>query len=118
MGGGGGGKRCICLCEVSTKIAYGGSNLQLSMYKLHKRVQQLFLSYGNEIHTCATVKEPIEDKTFKVSYIISHNIYNNRGTALSTSQIYTYLLKVTEVLFLLEGRFANMACIYTFMHPF
>ena len=32
-------KRCICPCEESTKIAYGCSNLQLSMYKLHKRVQ-------------------------------------------------------------------------------
>ena len=85
-------KRCTNPCEVTTKIAYGGSKLQLSMYKLHKRVQQLFiLSYGNEIHTCATVKQHIEDKIFKILYIISHNIYNNRGTALSTSKIYTYL---------------------------
>ena len=62
------------------------------MYKLHKRVQQLFfLSYGNEIHTCATVKEHIEDKKLKFLYIISHNIYNNRGTALLTSKIYTYI---------------------------
>ena len=38
-------KRCICPCEVGTKIAYGGSNLQLSMYKLHKRGQQLFYFY-------------------------------------------------------------------------
>ena len=37
-------KRCICQCEVSTKITYGGSNLQLSMYKLHKRGQQLFFN--------------------------------------------------------------------------
>ena len=36
-------KRCIYPCEVSTKIAYGGSKLQLSLYKLHKKVQQLFL---------------------------------------------------------------------------
>ena len=86
-------KRCICQCELSTKIEYGGSNLQLSMYRLHQKVQQLFflLSYGSEIHTCATVKENIEDKIFKILYIISHNIYNNRGTALSTSKIYTYL---------------------------
>ena len=35
-------KRCICPCEVGTKIAFGGSNLKLSMYKLHKRGQQLF----------------------------------------------------------------------------
>ena len=35
-------KRCIFSCGVSTKIAYGGSNLQLSMYKLHKRVSYCF----------------------------------------------------------------------------
>ena len=85
-------KRCIFSCGVSTKIAYGGSNLQLSMYKLHKRVSYcFFLSYDNEIHTCATVKEHVEDRIFKISYIISHNIYNNRGTALSTFKNYTYL---------------------------
>ena len=46
-------KRCICPCEVGTKIIYGGSNLQMSMYKLHKRGQQLFffLFYGNEINS-------------------------------------------------------------------
>ena len=85
-------KRYFCPCEVGTKITYGGTNLHLSMYKLHKRGQQLFFSfYSNEIHTCATVKDHMEDKIFKILYIISHNIYNNRGTALSTSKIYTYL---------------------------
>ena len=38
-------KQCICLCEVGTKITYGGSNLQLSMYKLHNRGQQLFFDF-------------------------------------------------------------------------
>ena len=61
------------------------------MYELHKRGQEWSLIYGNEIHTCATVKGHIEDKIFKIMYIISHNIYNNRGTALSTSNIYTNL---------------------------
>ena len=85
-------KRCIHPCEQSTKIAYAGSKLQKNKYKLHKQVQQLFfLSYDNEIHTCATFKEHIEDQIFKILYIISHNINNNRGTALSTSDIYTYL---------------------------
>ena len=57
-------KRCIFPCEVGTKNTYGGSNLQLSMYKLHKRgvFFLFFLFYGNEIHTCATVKDHIEDK--------------------------------------------------------
>ena len=35
-----------------------------------------FLFYGNEIHTCATVKDHIKDKIFKILYFISHNIYN------------------------------------------
>ena len=38
-------KRCICPCEVGTKITYGGSNLQLSMYEIHMRGQQLFFFY-------------------------------------------------------------------------
>ena len=38
-------KRYVCPCEVGTKITYGGSNLQLSMYKLYKRGQQLFCFY-------------------------------------------------------------------------
>ena len=38
------------------------------------------LFYGNEIHTWATVKDHIQDKIFKILYIISHNIYNNRDT--------------------------------------
>ena len=62
------------------------------MHKLHVSGQQLFfLFYGYEIHTCATVKDHIEDKILKILYIISHSIYTNRGTALSTSKIYTYL---------------------------
>ena len=75
-------KRCSCPCEVGTKITYGGSNLQLSMYKLHKRLAIVFLFYGNEIHTCFTVKDHIEDKIFKILYIISHNICNNIGPLL------------------------------------
>ena len=72
-------KRWSSPCEVGTKITYAGSNLHF------------FLFFGNEIHTYATVKDHIEDTIFKILYIISHNIYNNRGTALSTSNIYTYL---------------------------
>ena len=40
-----GNKQCICPCQVGTKITYGGSNLQLSMYTLHKRGQRLFFFY-------------------------------------------------------------------------
>ena len=45
---------------------------------------------ATKIHTCATVKDHIENKIFKILYIISYNIYNNRGIDLSTSTIYTY----------------------------
>ena len=38
-------KRRICPCEIGTKITYAGSNLQLSMDRLHKRGQQLFFFY-------------------------------------------------------------------------
>ena len=66
-------KRCICPFEVCTKITYGGLNLQLSMYKLHQRSQQLFfLFYGDEIHTCATVKDYIEDKLPCILYHITY----------------------------------------------
>ena len=68
-------KRCICPCEASTKIAYCGSNLRLSMYKLHKKVQQLlFLSYGKEIHTCATVKNILKIRYSK-SCMLYHITY-------------------------------------------
>ena len=63
-------KRCICPCELGTKSTYGGSNLQLSMYKLHKRSAIVFVFYVNEIHTCATVKDHFEDKIFKILCII------------------------------------------------
>ena len=55
-----------------------------------REVRNCFRFYGNEIHTCATVKDHIEAKIFKILYIISHKIYNNRVTAESTSKIYTY----------------------------
>ena len=84
-------KRCIYPSEESTKIAYSGSKLQLSIYKLHKKVQQLVFYLMVTKFIFVTVKDHIEDKIFKILYIISHNIYNNRGTALSTSKIYTYL---------------------------
>ena len=37
-------KRCICSCDVGTEITYCGSNLQLSMYKLHQRGQHFFFT--------------------------------------------------------------------------
>ena len=76
----GGIKRCICTREVRIKIAYGGSNLQLSIYKFHKKVQQLFfLSYGNEIHTCAAVKNKS-----KILYSKSCILYHITYTTIKT----------------------------------
>ena len=50
-------------------------NLKLSMYKLHKRGQQLFFSYfmaTKFIHACATAKDHIEELDIQnlVYYII------------------------------------------------
>ena len=57
-----------------------------------------FLFNGNEINICATAKDHIEDKIFKTLYIISHNIYNNRGSALSTSKIYTIFKSIRSMI--------------------
>ena len=38
-------KLCISPCEVGTKITYGGSNIHLSMSKLHKRGPQLCFDF-------------------------------------------------------------------------
>ena len=47
-------KLCVCPCYVGTKITYGYSNLHLSMYKLHKRGQQLFflILWKRNSHMC------------------------------------------------------------------
>ena len=47
-----------------------------------KEFSNCFLSYGHKLHTCANVKEHIEDKIFKILYIISHNTYNYRDQPL------------------------------------
>ena len=62
-----------------------------------REVNNCFILFnGTEIYTCATAKDHIEDNIFKILYIISHNIINNRGTALSTSNLYLPL-KVIDV---------------------
>ena len=52
----------------------------------------MFSSKGNEIHTSTTVKEQI-DTVLNIWYTISytHNTYDKRNTALSTSEIYKNL---------------------------
>ena len=74
-------KRCICLCEVGTKITYGGSNLQLTMYTLHKRGQHFFVFNGNKLHTCALSKIISKIKCSK-SCILYHITYATLETLL------------------------------------
>ena len=106
-------KRYICPCKVGTKITYGGSNLQLSMFKLHKRGQQLFfLFYGNEIHTCATVIDHIEDKILK-----SCILYTTIESRLYQPLKFILTFESNRSMTSLEGSIANMTCIlYTFIH--
>ena len=66
-------KRYICPCEVITKIAYGGSNLQLSMCKLHKKFSNCFYLMVTKFILVLLSKNIL--KIFKILHIISHNIY-------------------------------------------
>ena len=68
-------KRCIFPCEVSTKIAYGGSNLQLSMYKLHKRVQQLFFNLITTKSILMILSTNISKIRYSKSCILYHITY-------------------------------------------
>ena len=81
-------KWCISPCGVGTKITYGGSNLQLSMFKLHKRGPQSFFFFFDFMATKFTlvllskIKLKIIYSNSCILYyynIISHNIYSNRG---------------------------------------
>ena len=76
----------ICL-----QNSLGGGGKPILSHPSNKRGLQLFFDFLRRIHTCAKVKDHIEEKIFKILYILSHNIYNNIDTALSTSKIYTYL---------------------------
>ena len=58
----------------------------------------VFSSKGNEIHTCATVKNKSE-KVFRILYTLPHNIHDNRDAALGTSDIYTSLYKQNKYSF-------------------
>ena len=68
-------KQCICPCEISTKITYVGSNLQLSMYKLHKRGQQLFFDFMSTKFTFLLLQKIISKIRFSKSCILYHISY-------------------------------------------
>ena len=73
-------KRCIFPCEVGTKITYGGSNLQLSMHKLHKRGQQLFFDFLATKFTLVLLSKIIS----KIQYSKSCILYNITYTTIET----------------------------------
>ena len=83
----------ICSCEVSTKIAYGGSNLQLSIYKLHKRAQLFFFIY---LMATKFILVLLSKNISKIRYSKSCILYKVTNQpiegllALSTSKSYTY----------------------------
>ena len=71
-------KRCTCPCEVGTKMTYGGSNLQLSMYRLHKRGPQLFLLFFDFMATKFTLvllSKIISEIRYSKYCILYHIIY-------------------------------------------
>ena len=70
-----------------------------------------FLFYGDEIHTCATVKDHIED------CILYHIRYTTIEALLYQPLRFILTLTVIEVRFFWEGSIAIMTCI-TLMHPF
>ena len=76
-------KRCTCPCEVGTKITYGGSNLQLSMYKLHKRGPQLFLFVFMATKFTLVLLSKIKSKIrYSKSCILYHITYTTKETLL------------------------------------
>ena len=68
-------ERCIYPCEVGTKITYGGSNLQLSRYKLHKRGQQLFCDFMATKFTFVLLSKIISKIRYSKSCILYHITY-------------------------------------------
>ena len=114
-------KWCIYHCEVNTKTAYGGSNLQLSMYKLQKKVKQLFFFY---LVVMKFILVLLSKNTSKIRYSkikklkLYHITYTTIEVLLYQPLRFILSLKVIEVCFLLERSIGNMTCIFTFMHHF
>ena len=102
-------KRCICPCEVGTKITYGGSNLLWSVYKLHKRGPQFFFMATK--FTLVLLSKIISKIRYSKSCILYHITYTTIEALLYQPLRFILILKVKEVLFLLEGSIANMTCI-------
>ena len=69
-------KRCIFPCEVGTKITYGGSNLQLSMYKLHKRGQHCFFEVMATKFTLVLLPKIVSIIGYSKSCLLYHITYS------------------------------------------
>ena len=59
-------------CEVGTKITYGVSNIQWSMYKLHKRGPQLFFDFIDTKFTLVLLSKIILKIRYSKSCILYH----------------------------------------------
>ena len=108
-------KQSISSCEVGTNITYGGSNLQLSMYELHKRGPQLLIVFMATKFTLVLLSKIILKIRYSISCILYHITYTTIEELLYQT---LYLpLKLIEVGFLLEGSITNMTCII-YLHTF
>ena len=104
-------KRCICPCEVGTKITYGGSNLQLSMYKLHKRGQQLFYDLIPTKFTLVLQSKIISKIRYSKSCILYHIKYTTIEALLYQPLRFILTFKSHRGMIFFEGIIANMTCI-------
>ena len=68
-------KRCTCPCKVGTKIIYGGSNLKLSTYKLHKRGPQFFFDFMPTKFRLVLLSKIIMKIRYSKSCILYHITY-------------------------------------------
>ena len=68
-------KRCICPCDVGTKITFGGSNLQLSMYKVLKRGQQYCFDFMGTKFPLVLLSKIISKIRYSKSCIFYHITY-------------------------------------------
>ena len=89
-------KQCICPCEISTKITYVGSNLQLNMYKLHKRGQQLFFDFMLTKFTLLLLPKIISKVRYSKSCILYHITYTTIEALLYQPLRFILTLKINR----------------------
>ena len=87
------------------------------MYKLHKKVQQLFFYLMVTKFILVLLSKNILKMRYSKYCILKHIPYTTIEALLYQPLRFILTFKVIEVWFLSEGSIANMTCIYTFMHP-